>query len=86
MIREWGSWPALRVPAELRDSLDIVPHDQDRIFRFSLPLEEDPGALNALEAGGFPLLGEEESALFPGDFDPDLDEALPGKGLSYGWD
>lgn len=85
MVRERGSWPALRVPAELRDSLDIVPHDRDWVFRFSLPLEEDPQTLNALEASGLPLLGVEASAMFPGDFDPDLGVSLI-KGESYGWD
>lgn len=77
LLREYGSWPALRVPLEFRGDLDIVPHDHDRIFTLELPLEEDPVAMNALFASGIPIIGTTPGAGLAVDID--IDDVLVGK-------
>lgn len=81
MVREWGSWPALRVPLEYRDQ-EYVSHEQDRLFTFDLPLEEDVSQLEAHAASpGIPILGTEPGPVIPPDLGHD-----GIKDLAYGWD
>lgn len=48
LVREYGSWPALRLPPSERSS-PILTHRYDRVFELDLPLEEDPDAIATLQ-------------------------------------
>lgn len=47
LIREWGTWPALRLSKDGRNG-DFVQHDHEINFVLELPLEEDTETLAAL--------------------------------------
>lgn len=47
LLRESGSYPALRVPPAMRSS-PMLTHDSDRVFYLDLPLEEDIDRLEDL--------------------------------------
>lgn len=55
LVREYGCYPALRLPKEFRSSVDALLHDREWIFRLDLPLEEDPDGLLALYTAGIPI-------------------------------
>lgn len=52
LVREYGSYPALRMPASLRQSDDQLLHDHEMVFRLDLALEDDPVELERLFDAG----------------------------------
>lgn len=54
MLREWGTWPVMRLPADKRND-DLLLHDYERAFTIELPLEEDEQLLGILAAINGPL-------------------------------
>ncbi len=54
LLRNWGTWPALRLPMDRRSS-DLMTHDHEIAFGLDLELEEDEYTLNALAIAGAPL-------------------------------
>lgn len=57
LVREYYTYPALRMPKEYRQSGKYVDHDREFKFTLTLPLEEDPSAMDAYNAFGMPLPG-----------------------------
>lgn len=66
LMREWGSYPCMRIPLELRND-EHLTHDGERIGYLDLPLETDPVQLGLLQStglaypgtsGGAPVTGE----------------------------
>lgn len=84
LVREYYTYPALRLPAELRTSGDFLVHDQEMTFHLNLPLEEDPAQMDAYQVFGMPLPG---TAQGPGHFELDPDVLVPATGgaLPYEW-
>lgn len=83
MIREAGSYPALRVPPSMRSS-PLLTHDADRVFHLDLPLEEDIDRLEDLARTRMQAGSESASDSIippPGPFD---DDPLGGFGR-YRW-
>lgn len=74
LVREFGSFPALKLPMEMRESGEFLTNDRERIFTLDLTLEEDIAQLIVMHAFGNPIPGE-----YPGGFDlhPDTDVELP---------
>lgn len=68
LVREAGTYPALRVP-EAQRGQPLVSTTDNRRFTLDLPLEEDPDRLEQLASSGAQLPSDEESAM--GQF-PDL--------------
>lgn len=56
LVRDYFTYPALRMPARYRESGEFVPHEHEFTFTLALPLEEDPAQLDVLHAlnGVFP--------------------------------
>lgn len=79
LLREYGTWPGLRMPAEHRDSSGFVTHDRERIFRLDLPLEEAPGLLESMYRSGEPYPG-----VGPGPVGSPVPETPP-YGQTYRW-
>ncbi len=71
LVREEGSWPALRMPSEARELANAVSHDgRNRVFTLDLPLEEDPATLDLYQVLGTPLPGTDPSPIV---IDPDIE-------------
>lgn len=84
-VREWGSWPALRMPIDYRESGDFISHDHEQRYILELPLEEDPFGMDLLASSSTPLTGDTD---WPGTIlDPtELGGGIgPGGGPSRGW-
>lgn len=77
LVRESGTWPCLRLPVAERNG-DHLVHEYERWFRLDLPLEEDPGGLDA-------LIGSSVNSPTDGGMEPVPDgTTLPGGGGSGG--
>ncbi len=57
LVREFSTYPALRLPKEFRESGDFLVHDHEMTFHLDLPLEEDPAQMDAYHAFGLPISG-----------------------------
>jgi hypothetical protein len=58
LAREYGSYPALRLPDEFLEFGDFVHHDHEWLFSLDLPLEEDPTVLDMYSLTGAVIHGE----------------------------
>jgi len=70
LVREYGTWPALRLPAEFRERGEFLIHDRERLFTLDLPLEEAPDVLDQLQGGGVPYAGTDPGPIFADPDDP----------------
>lgn len=52
LLREYGSYPALRMPVDARISEDGLRHDREWYFELDLLLEDDPAELDRLAGTG----------------------------------
>jgi hypothetical protein len=75
LVREVGSWPALRLPASERSS-PILSHRYDRVFELDLPLEEDPDAIATLQTVTPP--GATTEGANPTENATSIDYTIPG--------
>ncbi len=84
LLREYYTYPALRLPAEMRTSGDFLTHDREMTFHLDLPLEEDPAQMDAYHVFGMPIPGTGHGpAQFP--IDPVVGvPQIPG-GAPYEW-
>lgn len=59
LVREYFTYPALRMPAELRNQplSEFLSHEHEAVFRLHLTLEEDPAAMDAYNVFGNPIPG-----------------------------
>lgn len=84
LVREAGTYPAMRVPESQRSG-NFLETDDNRRFTLTLPLEEDPNELEELSRTGGELADESESPvgidLPPTDFGAVTE---PGP-VSVGW-
>lgn len=58
LCREWGSYPALRMPAEAREQGDYLVHEGEWLFTLDLPLEDDIGQLEGMAAYAGPMAAD----------------------------
>lgn len=85
LVREYFSYPAMRMPAAERSGRGFVSHDHEAILELDLPLEEDPETLDLYASLGGPIPGT--SAGPPPWIDPGNDIDNPGGNYNpgYGW-
>lgn len=81
LVRDYGSYPALRLPAEFLERGDFLVHDREWLFELDLPLEEAPDVLDTLFDGGSPFPGTE-----PGPIPIDVSNPEINYGGAYLWD
>lgn len=58
MVREYGTYPAMRLPIEVRENGEFVLHEHEWIFTLDLPLEEDPQTYESAFLYGGPVVAE----------------------------
>ncbi len=89
LLREYGSYPALRMPADARVSDEGLRHDREWFFELDLLLEDDPAELDRLAGTGeVPGSSGSEGPSGGGDgpvIDPGGSEQIPDIPPWWGW-